>query len=445
MSLRWLSPPWLFGTAAIILPILVHLWGRGLGREVLVASLRWFPEGTPRLARRFRPSDPWLLVVRCLLLLGISLALAQPRVVHHLRSESKTWILVEPSILDLELGRGELSKVRGRYPEAEVRWLLPKTPEWRDDEDLSVSSRWLEDQWAVLRAVDRRAPPGVRLVFLTTDRLAALPGARPTVGHELSWITVASSARIESANAVEHPVVRRASSSGEVRLERASASDGAGEATLLVSMVVGSDRSEDAVLVREAVEMVRGRGWSLRWAEESEVATAWIILGSPDLNPDGKPRWVLRDGEGSEFRCRGPVRPSGVRPGPFSMNRCLGSPTGTPIWSVRDGQPLLVRASSEPTSYRFSSRFHPSWSGLDASGWADWLEDSWQQEGLLALEEYPRGFDLRQAFFGEQEPRRVGAPSQTLSSRLRTWPETLLWMLVAALLILERWMQWVRR
>ncbi|MBZ0112870.1 MAG: BatA domain-containing protein [Thermoanaerobaculia bacterium] len=450
LSWRWLDPSWLFGILAVVLPILVHLWGRGRGREVVVASLRWFGDGVSTFARRWRPSDLALLIVRCALVMAMALALAQPRAATRPVAKEGTWIVVEPAVLEEEQGRLRLEQLRAESPQSEVRWLVPGAPPVGDGQSPAGADRWRDDQWAALAAVGEVAPPGVDLVLLTRDRLAALPGARPVLTHDVTWIALETPDSVDWLGTESHPVIRRESSAEATRLEMSVDEDIAGRTGLEVLVEVAPERREDGALARRAVESLKSRGWRVSLASEGGGGTVRILLGLPDLPddpalPDGGftegARWVLLDGEGPERACRGTVRPSQVVPRPFPMMRCLGSEWGRPLWSAPDGQPLLTQtASPDRTIYRFASRLHPSWSGLDATGWADWLEERWLHDGLLPSEVTPLGLDRRRSFSNEQEPRRAGPPSE-VSPRFHPWPETVLWWLVAGLLLAERWMQ----
>ena len=72
------EPLWLLGLAAIAVPIAIHLRGKRVGRVVRVGSVRWLA-GVPAAwapARRVRRIP--LLLLRCAVLVALSLALARP-------------------------------------------------------------------------------------------------------------------------------------------------------------------------------------------------------------------------------------------------------------------------------------------------------------------------------------------------------------------------------
>jgi hypothetical protein len=440
LTWRWLDPSWLFGTLAVVLPILVHLWGRGQSREVVVASLRWFGDGVSTFAWRWRPSDMALLLVRCAIVVSLALALAQPRVTHRSAESTATWLVVEPAVLEQGEGRFRLEQLREELPTGEVRWLVPGAPPVRDGESPPGDARWKDDQWAALAAVDQLAPPGAGLVLLTRDRVAALPGARPHVAHDVTWVALETPGSVDWRVVEGQPGIRRESSAAATRFERGDEDSTVTDAQLAVLVEAVPERREDAEMAHRAIEVLQDRGWRVSLATDAG-AQAMILLGAPADTSAKSARWVLVDGEGPERSCRGTVRPVQVVPRPFPMVRCSGSGPGVLLWSAPDGQPLMTRTNSTDRSlYRFSSRLHPSWSGLDTMGWADWLQDRWLHDGLLPAEVTQPGLDRRRSFPKEQVPRQTAQPFEA-APRSHHWPETGLWWLVTGLLLTERWMQ----
>ena len=77
--MSWLNPIAFLGLFALAVPILAHLFGRRVARRQVFPSLRLLRDARPAPARRSRPSDVLLLVVRCAVLAAAVLALAQPR------------------------------------------------------------------------------------------------------------------------------------------------------------------------------------------------------------------------------------------------------------------------------------------------------------------------------------------------------------------------------
>lgn len=76
--MMWLSPLAWLGVAGIVLPIAIHLLGRGHARVHRFPTLRFLDASKLLPTRRTRIHDPLLLAVRCAILALAAAALAQP-------------------------------------------------------------------------------------------------------------------------------------------------------------------------------------------------------------------------------------------------------------------------------------------------------------------------------------------------------------------------------
>src|SRR5579872_4843154 len=76
--MQFLNPIWLAAAAAIVVPVLLHLWNDRRGKVLQVGSVELLAGGRRRMAWRRRVSEWLLLVVRCLLLVALALLMAGP-------------------------------------------------------------------------------------------------------------------------------------------------------------------------------------------------------------------------------------------------------------------------------------------------------------------------------------------------------------------------------
>jgi len=76
--LSFLASYWLLAASAILLPIAIHLWNKRQGKTVKVGSLRWLEASASNRWSSIKLSNFWLLVLRCLILILLAVALAQP-------------------------------------------------------------------------------------------------------------------------------------------------------------------------------------------------------------------------------------------------------------------------------------------------------------------------------------------------------------------------------
>ena len=93
--------PWAWaGAAAVLLPVLIHLLGFGRAQKYSFPSLRFLQSSRLLPTRRTRIHDPWLLLVRALIVLMAVAALAQPLFDTAQRRESYQESLARVVILD---------------------------------------------------------------------------------------------------------------------------------------------------------------------------------------------------------------------------------------------------------------------------------------------------------------------------------------------------------
>lgn len=76
--MNFLYPLFLAGAFAIVLPIVFHLIRRSTKTKVPFSTLRFLQPSPPRLTKKSRLENLWLLLLRCLILILLALAFARP-------------------------------------------------------------------------------------------------------------------------------------------------------------------------------------------------------------------------------------------------------------------------------------------------------------------------------------------------------------------------------
>jgi hypothetical protein len=201
-ALAWAHPAWLWGLAALAVPLAIHLLSRGQQRRVLVGSVRLLRAAPSRHLRRLRPTRLLLLAVRCLLLAVVAIALAGLRWSGAAAAPPASWTLVDPALLaDSSPGvasqRGQLLEQLRSAGEAgsELRLLAAGLPPFDPDAPVGADASLLgaapvtadHDLWSLLREADALAPPGIGFEIFAADRLADLRGERPALGRPAAW------------------------------------------------------------------------------------------------------------------------------------------------------------------------------------------------------------------------------------------------------------------
>ncbi|MBF8963364.1 BatA domain-containing protein [Pontibacter sp. FD36] len=198
--MTFLSPYWLFAATAILVPIAIHLWNRRQGKTVKVGSLRWLEPSASRRWSSIRLSDVWLLVLRCLILLLLSVALAKPvwEGTPTAQAAQKV-VFISPELLHsvaLRNIKPTVDKLLQRgYTLHRYTLGFESIPaeSWQaissDPTDSVVSSG---NHWGLLPALAQRYDQAQDSVWLfTSDQLRHFKGAPVPLQENIRWVPVA--------------------------------------------------------------------------------------------------------------------------------------------------------------------------------------------------------------------------------------------------------------
>jgi hypothetical protein len=183
MSLTLLLPAALAGLVALLLPLALHLQRRRQQpQQVTFAALRWLaPSARPQ--RRLRLREPWLLLLRCLLVIAVVLLLAQP-LLGGLAPATPWHVVVpgvDPATIDWSTRRGER------------RWLAPGFP------SLDAPAPPAAATASLLRELDARLPAAAPLSIYLPPIVDGLDGAALTLSRAPEWIVIDAPAPVEAA------------------------------------------------------------------------------------------------------------------------------------------------------------------------------------------------------------------------------------------------------
>jgi hypothetical protein len=153
--MQFLNPIWLAAAAAMVVPVILHLWNDRRGNVLRVGSVELLTGGVRRMAWRRWLSDWLLLFVRCLLLVALALLMAGPV----LRSVVKGWVLGEGRVAD--------SLVKSGWERHSLRDSV--------------------NYWEAFRLADGEAPAGVPLYIRTSGLARRYSGERPVTDRAVRW------------------------------------------------------------------------------------------------------------------------------------------------------------------------------------------------------------------------------------------------------------------
>jgi hypothetical protein len=172
-----LHPAWLAASAAIVLPVILHLWNDRRGKVLRIGSIQFLAGASRRMAWSRRLSQRWLLLVRCLLLLALAFLLAGPYWKGGAAGAGKGWVLDENG------GNGPVGSRAAYRPLIDS---LLKAGYERHVLDDSVN------YWDGFRTADQAAPEGVPFYIFTTGLAQRFSGERPATEREVHWYTYAA-------------------------------------------------------------------------------------------------------------------------------------------------------------------------------------------------------------------------------------------------------------
>ncbi len=178
-----LAPLGLLALLALAIPVLLHLIRRAQTAPIDFPALRWLDErAKPR--RRFTIEQPWLLLLRLLLLALVALLLAQP-LLRQAGGEDTHWVVLVPPVT-----RAQAERAIAAHPLAgnvQWRWLQAGFPDVGDAPLTAVADIPLA---SLLRELDARLPANVALTVISPREVAGLDGASLRVQRPLDWRVV---------------------------------------------------------------------------------------------------------------------------------------------------------------------------------------------------------------------------------------------------------------
>jgi len=196
--LQLLNPIWLLGIGGIVVPLIIHLWNVKTGKTLKVGSIALMGESSRQNSRSLKLNDLLLLFLRCLLIILLSVLLAEPvwRSMQ-MPNENRAWILVEKDAfsetysnykkeIDSLLNAGnELHLFQPQFEKVDFDEMMQDTVL---AETLSKSSYWI-----LIRLLEQQIPQGSKAFIFTGDRLNRFHGFRPAVNTAINWQTYTSS------------------------------------------------------------------------------------------------------------------------------------------------------------------------------------------------------------------------------------------------------------
>jgi hypothetical protein len=181
--------------SGIIIPLLIHLWNVKKGKTLKIGSVSLLGESSRQNARSLRLLDLLLLLLRCLLIIIVSILLAEPVWIStNNAGQEGGWILVEKDNFKETYSRFQkeidsLDKAGYDLHLFEPGFKAAGIEKLNDAVIAEDSTTAKLSYWSLLRMLDQEIHAGLRAYIFTPNRLNRFKGERPEIVTKLNWKT----------------------------------------------------------------------------------------------------------------------------------------------------------------------------------------------------------------------------------------------------------------
>jgi hypothetical protein len=198
--LQWLNPAGLWALSAVLVPVAIHLWHKKQGRVVQVGSLRWLKAQQSRKLHSIRLNEPWLLMLRCLIIALAALAFAEPQWEHRGHMAPQEVVFISPEVLASQQAINAIRPTIDSLQQA--GYGVKRFEEGFSEIDglASVSNADIQQIAASIphetlaQFIAEQTPPGSSVWLFTSDRRKSWKQQTAVIPASWNWIPVRLSA-----------------------------------------------------------------------------------------------------------------------------------------------------------------------------------------------------------------------------------------------------------
>ena len=194
--MQLINPLWLWAMAAISIPVLIHLWHIKTGKTLKIGSIALLGKSARQSSRSFRINGWLLLLLRCLLLVLLSLLLTQPFWQKQAQqTKAKGWVLVEkepvkevyarfkPQIDSLLKAGYTLHQLDTSFKAINLQQVLSDTSR------TAKTSTKPRSYWPLLTLLEQQIPQKTPVYLFTSNQLQHFQDVKPVLNLDLHWKT----------------------------------------------------------------------------------------------------------------------------------------------------------------------------------------------------------------------------------------------------------------
>lgn len=415
--MQFLNPIWLWSALGILIPIAIHLWNQQPGKILEVGSIRFMDPSSSKRSSKLQLTEIWLLLLRCCIILLLTLFLAKPVWNTQTRQSNQGWIL---------LPRASMSIAYQTYRQRidsllqlgmELHALEPGFPliAFNKDSLLNDPSDLVPNFWTLATQLEKVAPAQYQLHVFTPEQLQFYQGLKPILHRALVWNTYPIPSQADPPRDKSHQTIR----------VTVFANHFATDADYLIAACKAiQDFSGDTILLTKlntAGQIPKDQDW-LFWLSDQPL---------PKNN--AKHSWSYQLGNLQEV-------PTLIYSSNWSNQEKIplykysaSTVKGEIIWENGFGQAVLEKLGNG--QYLMHTRFHPDWNGLV---WSHAFPGI-----MMPILLGSKPFDPKNLAMDPSQiiPQQMNQHKATLNDSVtinQPSLEPFIWILILILLILER-------
>ena len=189
------NPIWLLATAAVLIPVAIHLWNIRPGRVLKVGSTSLIEAASRKSSRSLNLLDILLLILRCLLLAFVAMVLAIP--LWHkvaLTGKAKGWVLIpketlEPTYKHFKPGIDSLVKAGYEFHYFDKGFLKSDLTNILADakDSLGSADTTKANYWNLAAQLDTTVSSSLPVQIFTPNLANNFSGNKPKTSLHLNW------------------------------------------------------------------------------------------------------------------------------------------------------------------------------------------------------------------------------------------------------------------
>ena len=187
--MQFLYPIGLLAFAALIIPLIIHLWNVKQGKTLKIGSIALLGESSRASSKSLKINDWLLLILRCLIIILTAFIVAQPFLKKTLSAKKSGWILVSKSnfpevYTDNRKSIDSLTKLGYEIHDFNVGFT---TINLKDTANIDTTGAKPISYTSLLKQLNNYIPKGNTVYIFADKRLNAFDNEVPEISYKVTW------------------------------------------------------------------------------------------------------------------------------------------------------------------------------------------------------------------------------------------------------------------